>query len=98
MNPGGGKKADNLFRPPPRPKRPMPPKGIIGEDFICVPEEGGGFTLISKKDEGEENARDPSKPAVRSSSGAEKSRVYYFQPACNMQENQNHHGKMMEER
>ena len=53
MNPGGGKKADNLFRPPPRPKRPMPPKGIIGEDFICVPEEGGCFTLISKKDEGE---------------------------------------------
>ena len=40
VNPGGGKKADNLFRPPPRPKRPMPPKGIIGEDFICVPEEG----------------------------------------------------------
>ena len=77
----------------------MPPKGIIGEDFICVPEEGGGFTLISKKDEGEENARDPSKPAVRSSSGAgKKIRVYYFQPACNMQENQNHHGKMMEER
>ena len=72
VNPGGGKKADNLFRPPPRPKRPMPPKGIIGEDFICVPEEGGGFTLISKKDEGEESARDPSKPAVRSSSGAEK--------------------------
>ena len=50
----------------------MPPKGIIGEDFICVPEEGGGFTLIPKKDEGEENARDPSKPAVRSSSGAGK--------------------------
>lgn len=65
VNPGGGKNPDTLFQPRPR--------GRISSDQVCIgPCEHGGFDLRPKVVEEEENARDPSKPGVFSSTGAKK--------------------------